>query len=107
MTGSQSCPSGYPARHLVGTDVSYTCSACPCTVNATCEGTMQLFTDGMCMMGQKDIPADGMCHAGPGNASYNSYKYVGTVKSQACQAGPAPPPSGLALVGEETVCCAQ
>lgn len=106
MSGNQTCPAPMTVKHLVGTDVSYTCSACPCTVSATCSGTMSLYEDNNCTMGLHPIAADGQCHPSGTNKMFRSYKYAGTASNVSCSAGNVPAPQNVALVGQETICCA-
>jgi hypothetical protein len=106
MTGIQTCPSPYTTKHLVGTDVSYTCGNCGCTVNATCTGTVSFYGDMACGGTAKTIAADNQCHDPMTNNAYRSYKYAGTAQNVACQTGAAATPQNLALVNEETICCA-
>ena len=105
--GNQSCPAPYTDAHHIGTDVTYTCSACSCAVTATCTGTMTLYTDTGCTMGAHSLAADGVCRGSGKNGPFNSYRYTGNSPSNVtCQAGLVPPPTGLTLTNQLTVCCA-
>lgn len=109
--GDVACPAAFAKKTLVGAAPKVTCGACgaSCTVDATCTGTLSLFSDGACTNDKLDLPADGQCAARPSAANgklYSSYAYKGTVKA-AC-AGTAPP--SAATVGLDkpvTVCCAK
>jgi hypothetical protein len=106
--GTQQCPSPYTTRHLVGTDVNYTCANCSCSVTSACgAGTVTLFSDDRCSMGATPFVADGMCHATMTNASFHSYKFAGgSVSNVACAAGAAPAGQNVQLVMPQTICCA-
>jgi hypothetical protein len=108
--GDVACPSGFANKTVVGAAPKVACEACgACAVEATCTGTLSLFSDGACAQGQLDLPADGQCAVRPSAANgklYSSYSYKGTVKAAGC-AGTAP--ASKATVGLDkptTVCCA-
>jgi hypothetical protein len=108
QSGDVACPSPYTSKNLVGTDVNYTCADCSCTVSATCSGRLTEYTDQSCSMNPTPFPVDGTCfnpNVNPPNTTYHSYKYAGTASNVACNAGQAPAPQNLQLVGEHTVCC--
>ncbi len=106
MAGNQACPAPMTVKHRVGSDVSYTCAACPCSVGAKCSGTMTLYRDNQCTSMPHVLAVDDVCHPSGTNQSYSSYKYTGTASNVTCAPGAAPAPQNLALVGEETICCA-
>jgi hypothetical protein len=104
--GIQTCPSPFTTKHLVGTDVNYTCGPCPCSVGATCTGTMTLYRNGNCTGGTLVLTVDDVCRPTNDNQSYSSYKYAGTASNVSCSVGAAPAAQNVTLVGEETICCA-
>jgi len=108
--GDVACPKEFANKTLVGAAPKIACDACgACAVEATCTGTLSLFTDGACAQGQLDLPADGQCAARPSAANgklYSSYAYKGTVKTAAC-AGTAPASKAMVDLDKPiTVCCA-
>jgi len=108
QSGIETCPGGpFTEQHRVGSGVSFVCSDCGCSVTATCEGTIQLFTDATCTQQELDIPADGQCHdpAAPSNNTYGSYMYVPGPLADACATTPSMA-QDIALQNEETLCCA-
>lgn len=106
IAGNQTCPAPMTAKHRVGTDVSYTCGACPCTVGSKCSGTMTLYRDNQCQNNPIALTVDDACHPSGTNQSYGSYKYTATASMVTCAPGAAPAAQSVALVGEETICCA-
>ena len=107
--GDVACPSAFPTKHLIGTDVNFACTGgtCACTVGATCSGVVTLYKTSTCSGGALPVVVDGACHnVNGGGTDYHSYKYVGTAANVACTGSGAPPAaSGLALVGATTTCC--
>ncbi|MGO9838322.1 MAG: hypothetical protein ACLP1X_29430 [Polyangiaceae bacterium] len=111
--GAVTCPAGpLSVQHLVGTDVSFDCSSCTCTVTGTCTGTVTLYSDEGCTRGALDVPADGTCYevldlVTKPATSYNSYIYTGNSPSDiACEASGASSAQDVALANETTICCA-
>lgn len=107
--GDVACPKAFATRTLVGAAPKVACEACgACTLEATCTGTLSLFSDSACAQGQLDLPADGQCAARPSAANgklYASYSYKGTAKAGCA----GTPPTSKATVGLDkptTVCCA-
>jgi hypothetical protein len=106
QSGMQSCPGApFTEQHLVGSGVSFACSACGCSFTATCGGTVQLFTDQSCTQQELDIPADGQCHDPDApDGTYGSYIYVPDPPQDDCTTTPSTA-EGVALQNEETICC--
>jgi hypothetical protein len=110
--GDVDCPTGFPAKTLVGTSATAACSACgtgACTVTGTCTGTLSMFTDQACTTGQANFPADGTCNANAGTLDglYYSYSYTGSVSAATCT-GTAPTSMPTpSLNAPTTVCCQQ
>lgn len=114
--GDLPCPSGtLSARRLVRSSASPACPDCPCTVTATCSGTMTLFTDTMCTAGARPIPT-GQCvpidtslgqgMMGQGMVNFRSYEYAGTPASVACHVAADAGATAAGPLGDtETVCC--
>lgn len=103
------CPSGpFGVKHVVGTDVTFDCAACGCTVTAQCSGTVTFYTDPNCRDNGVPVVADGTCHTTPMHmgGNYGSYEYRATPSNVGCTAGAASPASNVQLVGATTVCCA-
>ena len=104
--GNQTCPAPYTVTHHVGTDVTYTCGGCACTLSATCQGSLTLYSDGNCQNGAHNVAVDDVCRPPGANGPFNSYKYAGSPTVVTCLDGPAAPPAGLALTSQLTICCA-
>jgi hypothetical protein len=106
--GAVACPPGpLSVGHLVGASASATCADCSCTISATCSGTLTLYTDTDCAMGAYPI-STGSCVSVESNAKFNSYAYKGGMpKSVSCKAAAASAMPGVALAGEQTICCTQ
>jgi hypothetical protein len=107
QSGDQACPGApFTTKHLVGSDVSFTCGACACTVSATCEGTMNLYPDNKCGGKSITIPVDGTCHPLPANGgTYQSYEFQGKTTAIQCTPGAAPANPPVMLNGATTICC--
>jgi hypothetical protein len=106
--GDAPCPSGFPARHLVGTDVDYTCSSCVCAITAACSGTMNVYTDGACTNLGVTLKVDGACNPVPSQPGemYASYKYVANPAANVqCTSSGTSSAQNVALAGVATVCC--
>jgi hypothetical protein len=111
-SGDVSCPLGYPQKHTVGDDTSFTdtrgCSACGCGTPATsdCTLTYRLYHLNGCGNLVIALPADGACHPAQAmNLDVNAYSAKTTVS-----VGPCPPtggaPTGAVTPGKPTtVCC--
>jgi hypothetical protein len=65
---------------------------------------MTLYTDPACTKGPLAF-STGVCVNVSSDATYQAYRYTGTPTSVTCQASGAGV-ENLALVGEQTVCCA-
>jgi hypothetical protein len=113
QSGDVACPSGFPAKTLVGTSATANCGACgtaSCGVTGTCTGTLAfyLYTDTTCSGTPVDFTANGSCVADPATDPtdyYQYFQYTGTVASATC-AGPVPVSTGTAtLTDPTTVCC--
>jgi hypothetical protein len=104
QAGDVACPSGFSARHTLGSDVAVTCGSCgACSVTASgCSGTMTFYSDGMCANDAVTLVA-GACTVANG-AAIGSYKWTGTPTGLACHTSAASAPS-ITLVGTTTVCC--
>lgn len=114
QSGVAACPPGpLGVQHLAGSGVSFGCSACGCSVSATCTGTVTLYTDTKCTKTGVTIPADGSCNrittlAGPGTHVYEAYTYAGNAPtSPSCTASGTSSAENLALAQQVTLCCAQ
>jgi hypothetical protein len=112
--GAVACPSGpLTSRHVVGTDATFDCSACGCTVTGGCTGTVTLYSDSSCRKAPVPVPADGNCYrflslsSTPPAPSYNSYTYVGNAPTNvSCSTSGASSAQNVALSNEATICCA-
>jgi hypothetical protein len=108
--GAMSCPPGpLSVQHLVGTDTSFGCSACTCTVGGTCTGTVTLYSDTACTNRALPIAADGTCQSLPNNLAsrYSSYIYRGDAPQGVnCQTSGASTAQNVALASAATICCA-
>jgi len=115
QNGNQSCPmTTFTQKHVVGTGVSFGCGTgciCQWPMNLTCTGTVKLFTDGSCTMGEYDLPASsaGMCVAPKSGIqdSYRSYHYApAALPTQSCTSTGSSGATNLTLTNETTICCA-
>jgi hypothetical protein len=107
QSGNQSCPAPFSIKHYAGTDVTFNCAACGCHEVAACAGTMTTFTDGSCQSNAWAVAADGKCRGtGNPNRSNGSYIFTGTVASHQCSIISVPTATNLALVNDQTICCA-
>jgi hypothetical protein len=106
--GAVACPPGpLSVGHLVGTSGSVACPDCPCTISATCSGTVTLYTDTKCTKGGYAI-ATGSCVGVASDDTYDSYDYQADApKSVTCKASAATGTANVSLSGEQTICCTQ
>jgi hypothetical protein len=107
--GSQMCPAdmwGFPNPHHVGATVSIECPPEPCTVSATCGGTVMVYQYGQCGQQGGNVgtaAANGQCI---GVGSVGSYEYQGSPSNTKCLTGEAGAPSiSWGDAGEQTLCC--
>jgi hypothetical protein len=114
-----SCPSGFPnPPHVVGTasDVSDTrgCSACGCSVDAGCAGSLSFFTDNACTQGQQTVTANGTCGTFPGplgglgsppGPKYTNYVYAAQTQNEACTPSSPSATGGVSFSATQTICC--
>jgi hypothetical protein len=110
-TGAQECPSGFPTKHVAGTQVADNrgCGACPgvgaSPVNCTlgCTGTITWYTTGGCGGGTRAFDVNGVCvYTGSVSTVYQSYKYAAT---PSCAPGTATPTGSASLTDTMTMCC--
>lgn len=107
--GDLACPPTFPAKTLIGASAGIECSACgACKLEATCGGTLSLFTDFQCNTGKTDYPVDGSCNKNPAqNVTFYAFGFQGSLGKSDCS-GPAPMAAGTAkLVQPQTLCCTQ
>jgi hypothetical protein len=107
-TSFRSCPVGsvFAQSFLFETGVSApSCESCPCTVTATCPGTIELFSDVQCTDNELDIAADGTCKPSPSTALFGSFRYVleGGPVDEVCDQWPSA--ADVQKVNEQEVCC--
>jgi hypothetical protein len=102
--GDMSCPAPYSMKHTVGNDTMITCGACPCTVEASCTGALEVYTDSLCTAQKVVFPANGSCTASNSDAVYYRYKYVGAIKEMDCA---SEPPAAAIFIHAQTLCCKQ
>lgn len=102
--GAKQCPDGpYSVRHRLGTAPNLTCSACGCSLGATCTGTLTLYSDATCTGTSTTRPVNDTCVQSTGT-SVGSYTYTGAVEALTCApAGPSKPT--LKMSNPQTVCC--
>jgi hypothetical protein len=110
-SGDQACPSAFPKKHLVGTDVSVTCAAgaCGCTVTATCTGKMSFYASADCS-GAPDliVNANDTCVptvSNPEGNTYGSHRYVANAPTNVACTSAGTSAATTSLVGPLTVCC--
>lgn len=115
QAGNQNCPgTTFTQQHVVGSGSNFGCTTgCGCTwpMNATCTGTVKLYTDGKCMNMEYDVPVSsaGMCYAPMAGIqnNYNSYHYVpDALPPQSCSSTGTSSPTNLTLTNPVTICCA-
>jgi len=102
--GDMACPAEAPEKHLVGTDVNLTCSACGCSAvgPSSCAGTWTLYSDAACATLIDTVPPN-VCTATT-QTTIRSYKWTPVPVTVTCT--PTPPNPGVAaLVGTTTLCC--
>jgi hypothetical protein len=105
-SGTQSCPAPFTQQHIVGNNVTFSCSSCKCTVTSTCSGTVKLFTDLGCNRGEIDVTADGACHDPMAmDPAYLSYQYVPDTPQASCQVTGTSTAQNVVLMNTQTVCC--
>lgn len=105
--GDVACPMTFPNKTLVGSSAHIECSACgACELEASCSGTLSLFTDQNCTTQKTDYPVDGTCNTNSvANTAFLSFSYTGKVAKAGC-GGPTPTSMGTAaLEMPQTVCC--
>ncbi len=107
-SGVVACPAGpLSAARTVGTSATATCSACGCSVAATCQGTVTVYSDDNCKDSPYSVPADGSCNPiYKQGQSYNSYIYTGGTPHTTCTPSGSSTVQSTTLVNEATICCA-
>jgi hypothetical protein len=104
--GAMPCPPGYPVAHAVGSSGSFSCADCACTIKGTCTGTVTLYTDTACNKGGYAISTN-VCVSVSSVGSYKAYQYTPDPPAGVtCQAAAPGAAQNVALVDEQTVCCA-
>ena len=106
QAGTQTCPSGFPVQHLIGSTLTDTrsCSACTCAFNAgTCNGAATFYTDNNCTQNATSVTVDSACH-GVGNRTWRTYKYA-PANAASCTPAAATPTGVTAFANLATVCC--
>jgi hypothetical protein len=100
--GEQSCPPGTTQKHAVGTAPALSCTACGCSMTASCGGTVTLYSGSSCTGMSLAVPVTGACTAGNG-MPVGSYEYAAALVDASCTSGSSTPV--LTLTGAMTVCC--
>jgi hypothetical protein len=109
--GQVACPAGpLSVQHVVGTSATFSCSACGCSVTATCAGTLTMYSDIGCSKNPASF-STGACTAvvgGAGNstADFTSYKYSAGAPSKVKCTATAGTAEDVTLTNETTICCA-
>jgi hypothetical protein len=107
--GAQTCPTGwgFDTRHLIGAAATYTCTDPKCQLTASCGGSVVFYSDQQCHSDSQvgSFTADGTCQGIPGQAAVYQVLTQGPT-SIMCMPGLVTTPSAIALMGEQTVCCA-
>jgi hypothetical protein len=104
--GVETCPSGFPNQHLVGTTVDDTraCGACTCTYDAgDCTGNATVYSNFGCTGASSTIPVTGTC-TNVGNHTWRTYQYNPTT-SASCEASAITSDGGVAFNDPATICC--
>jgi hypothetical protein len=107
-SGAVACPPGpLSTAHAVGTSATVACSACGCSIAATCVGTVTLYTDSSCKDNPYAVPADGSCNPiYKQDSSYNSYIYTGGTPHVTLDVSGTSTAQSTTLVNPSTICCA-
>lgn len=108
--GDVACPGApWTTKHLVGPSADVACGAgCGCaSVNATCNGTLTVYTDSACTQNALALIADDTCHAtNQTGIGWRYYKYVGAIAGGAATCTPSGTSTGTAsIVTPRTICC--
>lgn len=100
--GDVDCPAAYSTKLAAGDASGLACGACGCSVDAVCEGTLEVYTDTNCTTGKLAITVDGTCVPVSSVETYARYKYLGAVASATC----APEaPAASTFTPAQTICC--
>jgi hypothetical protein len=100
--GDSECPLPFTEKHFIGDASNLVCGACACTVEGSCTGTIELYTDINCTAGKLSLPVDGTCVVAGSNETYYRYKYIGQIKAITCS---DEPPTSAGLTPSNTLCC--
>jgi hypothetical protein len=85
---------------------SASCSGCDGDIDASCSGTVQLFSDSHCLGNEFDVPADGQCHSPPpGIGTIGSYRYAANAATNISCSPIGPPIVETSWQELVTVCC--
>jgi hypothetical protein len=106
---SRTCPANsiFTQRYVGAVGPSASCGVCNCSVNATCSGTMQLFSDTQCANNEFDVAADGICNRAPlGIATVGSYRYSANAPTNVSCVPDGPSMVLTSWQYAVTVCCA-
>jgi hypothetical protein len=106
--GDVACPAGFATKTLVGKSASASCTTCTgtCTPQTTCNGTLSLYSDMNCTMGEVDFTADGTCDANPSADAVVDYaEFKPSPTTPTCVGKPTLPTASAALDSPTTVCC--
>jgi hypothetical protein len=109
QAGVIACPAGYPAQHVVGTDVidGRGCTPCTCGFDAgSCAGTATFYTGAMCNASNQTVNVDGGCQA-VSNQTFKTVTYAATQVAASCTPSTTQPTGDASLDNVATVCCAQ
>jgi len=103
------CPAMFGKKTLVfDPNPGLSCSPCaPCTLDARCTGTLDLYADGACSQNMllAQSPADGKCDPTPmGGTPFNSWNYVAGT-SATCDGMPPMSMPTVTPANPRTVCC--
>jgi hypothetical protein len=108
--GADSCPTTFPKRNTSGSGATdnRACNACTCAPQASCGGTVTLFTAADCSVagGNKAVILPAAC-AAPSSKNVTALAYNAAGVGTGCApSGFNPATTGsIAWVEEETVCC--
>jgi hypothetical protein len=99
--GDIDCPPAFSTKHVVGDAAGLACGACGCTVEATCEGSIEFYTDMTCTAGKLAFAVDGSCQAANTDVAYLRYKYIGVASAKCAPEAPA----AASFAPAQTICC--
>ena len=100
--GPSECPEAFPEKHAIGDPSDIACGPCACSVQGSCTGTLELYTNGQCSNGVISLPANNTCVDVNSIQKYFTYKYFPKIEAAACS--DEPPTPGV-FTPKSVICC--